>query len=448
MMGTSQIHCADCLDAMREMPDSSIDSIVTDPPYGLSQHSQKDIATCLAAWLTGGTYSHSKAGFMGNQWDNFPPGPDVWRECLRVLKPGGHMLVFAGTRSMDLMSMAIRLAGFELRDAIGHIHEGHQAPIAAWVYGSGMPKGINIQKQITKSTGDADKGEVWAGWNSTLKPCFEPILMFRKPFDGTLCDNVLAHGVGGLNIEACRTRVQGGRPAREVHPLREDVAYGGNSLVGRMDGSLMSSKAVGIAEQGRWPSNIILDDTPAVLASFPDAMGQAGSVIVDDGDICPKKGNVFGARNLVTFNKRIESETSASRFFTKVSVGEGESDASRIMYCPKTSPKDRQEGMKKTEPMFRHGTTLRQVENAELKGNHHPTVKPTELMRHLVRLVTPPGGTVMDPFAGSGSTLKAAVLEGFSCIGIERDPVYAEITKSRVQFSLDQMHLILSEQTV
>lgn len=225
----NQCHQGDCLDVMRSMPANSVDAIVTDPPYGLNNHKLGEVEACLRAWLSGQAYLPKGAGFMGKKWDAWVPGPEVWKAAFAVLKPGGHMLVFAGTRSMDLMCMAIRLAGFELRDSIGYAHDGGAAPLAAWCYGSGFPKSLDISRQIDKAAGaerevtrigqtkarlDAgkfdtassskrerwdsaatDTAQQWQGWGTALKPAWEPVIIARKPLDqSTVLANVLHWG--------------------------------------------------------------------------------------------------------------------------------------------------------------------------------------------------------------------------------------------------------------
>lgn len=312
----AQLIHGDCLDVLKEMPDNSVDSIVTDPPYGIRM--------------------------MGKAWDYDVPEQAVWEECLRVLKPGGHLLAFAGTRTQHRMAVRIEDAGFEIRDMI------------AWVYGSGFPKSLDVSKAIDKAAGAVREvigkaqwsnsaahfvpGEdhtarvtlditapataaarQWQDWGTALKPALEPITVARKPLKGTVAANVLEWGTGAINIDGCR--VEGG-------------------------------ESDGITTSGRWPANLIHDgsDEPTEL---------------------------LGA---------------ASRFF----------------YCAKASKKDRGE------------------------GNTHPTVKPTDLMAYLCRLVTSPGGVVLDPFMGSGSTGKAAVREGFRFIGIEMDAEYLAIAEARI----------------
>lgn len=359
------LHHGCCLAILRTLADNSIDAVVTDPPYGLS--------------------------FMGKRWDYDVPNVEVWAECLRVLRPGGYLLAFAGTRTQHRMAVRIEDAGFEIRDMI------------AWVYGSGFPKSHN--------------GE-WGG--TALKPALEPITMARKPLIGTVAENVLAHGTGGLNIDGCRVAAEeGGRPLREVAALRDDVQYNGNALAGRVDGSLASSRAAGSTELGRWPGNLIHDGSEEVLAAFPQAPGQSGAVTGKEPS--SKTRNTFGL-----YNERPEAKPRGDT-----------GSAARFFYCAKASRADRNSGLPDPGPQFAHGSTLRDAENmTDRKGNHHPTVKPTDLMAYLCRLVTPPHGVVLDPFMGSGSTGKAAMREGFNFIGIEREAEYIAIARARIEHEL------------
>lgn len=395
----------DCLDELKKLAAGSVDSCVTDPPYGLK--------------------------FMGKTWDHGIPGVPYWTEVLRVLKPGGYCLAFGGTRTYHRMACAIEDAGFEIRDMV------------SWLYGQGFPKG----------TDKAKIPAAWKGWNTALKPALEPICFARKPMEGTLAQNLEKWGTGAIWIDGCRIdvvddayennfsgdrghegtrkldgtgstnmRMGGGkRPLREVAPMRDGVEYVGNALAGRVDGSLQSSKAVGETSLGRWPTNVLLDGSEEVLSCFPESNGQMGAVGPQHGErpSINKYGD-WGARP--DCQPRGDSG-SAARFF----------------YCSKASRADRNEGLHGmgTKPLnwssgeqspgtFQSPNTNRQAQN------HHPTVKPTELMRYLCRLVTPKGGTVLDPFMGSGSTLKAAELEGFSAIGIEIDAEYCEIARRRI----------------
>lgn len=273
------LHHGDCLAVLRTLADNSVDSIVTDPPYGLSDHKPSEVLACLSAWIAGKSYQPKGKGFMGRSWDAWVPGPDVWRECLRVLKPGGHVLAFAGTRSMDLMSMALRLAGFELRDSIGHAHDGGGAPLMAWCYGSGFPKSLDVSKAIDKAGGaspreqsqilkarreatgmtreavaaelraggNTEAAAQWEGWGTALKPAWEPIVLARKPLIGTVAENVLAHGTGALNIDGCRV------PAEKA-----TTGWGGGGSALYEGGLSREGGEARLQDAGRWPANLIL----------------------------------------------------------------------------------------------------------------------------------------------------------------------------------------------
>jgi len=383
VVGDARVVFGDCRDVLKTLADCSVDSVVTDPPYEL--------------------------GFMGKKWDSTGIAYDVtvWEECLRVLKPGGHVLAFGGSRTWHRMAVAIEDAGFEIRDSI------------AWMYGSGFPKSLDVSKAIDKAAGY--QGEVigtetvdigiqggsmhagrsqkleereirelsseakqWQGWGTALKPAFEPIVVGRKPFakGSTVAANVLEHGVGGLNIDASRIDAKG-------RPLIEKT---GEKWAGsNMDSA--GSKAVGATDLGRWPANVILDEYSAGL--------------LDE-----------------------QSGENPSRFF----------------YCAKASKRDRNEGLdglenrvgehgnKWTDQDYRRGddapTTARK--------NFHPTVKPTALMRYLIKLVTPAGGTVLDPFTGSGSTGKAALLDGYKFVGAELTEEYLPIIEGRLRWANEQ----------
>ena len=356
---------------MKEMPDNSVDSIVTDPPYEL--------------------------GFMGKSWDStgiaFNVG--IWKEALRVLKPGGHLIAFSGSRTYHRMAVAIEDAGFEIRDQI------------MWVYGSGFPKSMNIAKAIQKADGVEPVGfkenenaafygtgsggqynptprqlfmpptegtaAEWEGWGTALKPAHEPMVLARKPVVGTIANNVLTYGVGGLNIDGSRVGSEGGTKAENFGEVRGEIFGGGKGK---------PTNEVAQLNAGRWPANFIHDGL--------------------------------------------------------------EEEWSKFFYCSKTSKRDRNEGLDGFEAKRDHdgraegkvgGDNPRNRTNAE-KLNHHPTVKPTSLMQYLVRMVTPPGGTVLDPFMGSGSTGKACVYEGFNFIGIDQSAEYVEIARARIDFAL------------
>lgn len=419
---TYKILNGDCFEVLKTLEDNSVDSIVTDPPYGLSQHSQQDVIDCLRAWISGETYSSQKKGFMNKEWDAWVPGPEVWKEVLRVLKPGGHILAFAGTRSMDLMCMSIRLAGFELRDSIGYAHDKGEAPVLAYVYGSGFPKGHNISKAIDKAAGvereitgkrlgdvgiqggnfsrNSSRGVIiqrdnpateeakkWEGFSTALKPSWEPLILARKPLEGTVAENVLKYGTGGLNIDDCRIEF-----TSEEDKKSWKYGAAGKENTSELSWKNTSKEIIQNDVKGRWPANVITDDSEEVLKLFPETKSGKSNGNAKVGQ---------GATNLP-----FQRGTLISR--------EDSGSAARFFYCAKTSKKDRNEGLKDTE-------------------NTHPTVKPTNLMRYLCRLITPPGGTVLDPFMGSGSTGKGALLEEFDFIGIELDSNYCEIADQRLR---------------
>lgn len=403
--GNATLYLGDCLEILRTLPDCSVDSIVTDPPYGLGK--EPDARAMLADWLATGHHDVKGSGFMGKAWDAFVPQPALWRECLRVLKPGGHLLAFFGTRTQDIGTLAIRLAGFEIRDSI------------AWVYGSGFPKSLDVSKAVDATIlhggsssrkikkaiegrpGDArttgllpnngimsgemrggstndnpatDAARQWKGWGTALKPALEPITVARKPLEGTVAANVLAHGTGALNIDGCRVGTEGGTTRSGQAPYAASGWRTGHEIVG--------------LNAGRWPANLIHDGSDEVVSRFPAAGGGFG-----------KRGRRDGA-TVGEFGMGATMEV----------VGYGDTgSAARFFYCAKASKSDRG------------------------ADNNHPTVKPTALMRYLCRLVTPPGGLVLDPFMGSGSTGKAAMAEGFRFIGIEREPSYFDIACRRIE---------------
>lgn len=378
----------DCIDVMHGMADNSVDAVVTDPPYGLSQHSTSDIVQCLTAWLAGKEYRPNKNGFMGRSWDAFVPSPKVWIEVFRVLKPGGHVLAFAGTRTQDLMCMSLRLAGFEIRDMIG------------WVYGSGFPKNMDVSKQL-----DSHSSKQWNGWGTALKPALEPITVARKPLVGTVAENVLTHGTGAINIDGCR--VPSGLDHAEKCASVVGLASPRNINTFGMDGRPRKDS---YNEAGRFPANIIHDGSDEVMVLFPDSKGSGGSV--PNVTVTGYGGGIGTGRSEYHGGERMKVES-------------GSGSAARFFYCAKASRADRNEGLSSSSmPAVGTGATVRECEDADWSkrnGNHHPTVKTTELMAYLCRLVTPTGGIVLDPFMGSGSTGKAAILEGFQFVGIDMD---------------------------
>jgi DNA modification methylase len=414
---TATIHYGDCLEILRAMPDASVDAVVTDPPYGLS--------------------------FMGKKWDYDVPSADIWRECLRVLKPGGHLLAFAGTRTQHRMAVRIEDAGFEIRDMI------------AWVYGSGFPKSRNVCLDMDKMEGHGNRGHriavanrhhpdgtlepngeqlsayepktddarQWQGWGTALKPAMEPITMARKPLgEKTVAANVLAHGTGGINVDGCRVG-----ETVETWPASRSFASGISS--GYTNGLAKGeTQQTGAAPSGRWPANMIHDGSDEVVGLFPETGKSTGGRI----------GNAGGGSvpNVPTGT------------FEAGNPGYGDTgSAARFFYCAKASKADRDEGCEGMEkklsssmPGRRDADDMSESKTdndvtdrfTTERRNHHPTVKPTALMRYLCRLVTPPRGIVLDPFMGSGSTGKAAILEGFQFIGIEREAEYVAIAKARI----------------
>lgn len=393
------LHLGDCIEVMRAMANASVDAIVTDPPYEL--------------------------GFMGKAWDatGIANRIETWAECLRVLKPGGHLLAFSGTRTQHRMVCAIEDAGFEIRDQVG------------WAYGSGFPKSRNIAEHDMAG----EDAEIWAGWGTALKPAWEPICVARKPLAKslTVASNVLAHGTGAINIDACRVHgedAQGGSyKVKRLKPGSTLNETGGSWRPDGADALLFH----GEMKPGRWPANINHDGSDEVLAAFPDAPGQMADASSSDS---PRKGqHIYGTLKRGSQEASANSENEGVVGF-KVKPGARRLDsgsAARFFYCPKATRSDRNAGLMSSEaPAVATEATMREREHADWEkrnGNYHPTVKPTELMAYLVRLVTPPGGLVLDPFMGSGSTGKACVREGFEFVGIDMTPDYIDIARARIE---------------
>jgi DNA modification methylase/transcriptional regulator with XRE-family HTH domain len=495
----ASLHNGDCRIALRDLSDSSVDSVVCDPPYEL--------------------------GFMGKGWDRSGIAYDVsvWSECLRVLKPGSHLLAFGGSRTYHRLACAIEDAGFEIRDQI------------MWIYGSGFPKSLDVGKAIDSRGGrsvawfgpwlrrwrtergilqsevaalfpsrnggatgcvanwelglnmptpeqfnlicstydlpyeslaeaerqivgkgasgktaiwneagtmgeydltapSSDAAKQWNGWGTALKPAHEPIVLARKPLIGTVAENVLQHGTGGLNIDGCRIEPTGERlgggselPKTFSKPDGWDRPWMHDEQHTAAHAAKVSANVERATELGRWPANVCHDGSDQVLAAFPDAPGQQGDLSGHSKDRLSKGifGDMKAARDAMA---RLDSG-SAARFF----------------YCAKASQDDRNEGLEDLPLRSAGEVTDRKDGSAGLNSpragagrnngsrNPHPTVKPTDLMRYLCRLVTPPGGTVLDPFCGSGSTGKAAMLEGLNFIGIELSAEYCELAQRRIE---------------
>ena len=424
------------LEELKKFPDNYFHSVVTDPPYGLS--------------------------FMGKKWDYDVPSVELWQEVFRVLKEGGYLLSFAGTRTQHRMAVNIEDAGFEIRDMI------------AWVYGSGFPKSHNIGKAIDKlqgnereefehtfpdgskprkTAGHFDIGNFtqrdtkytkgtseWEGWGTALKPALEPITMARKPFKTSVAENVLKNGVGGINIDGCRVETE-----ENLSSNNTTKKFMGSNNNRDSDGERIEYKQ---NPQGRFPANFIHDGSDEVKDLFP-INNTKGSAIRNNHK------NPYGSERTWSV-----SETPAQETVGYADKG----SASRFFYCAKASKKDRNEGLEdfednpskkiqqavnyKCNKCNKHKGSgspcicidpdfiIKKYENRTAK-NFHPTVKPTDLMRYLVRLVTPKNGIVLDCFMGSGSTGKACALEGFEFVGIDLDKDYCKIAKARIDKAIE-----------
>jgi site-specific DNA-methyltransferase (adenine-specific) len=351
-IGDAIIYQGNNLEVLPELPDNSVDSIVCDPPYEL--------------------------GFMGKSWDSsgIAYNVELWRECLRVLKPGGHLLAFSGSRTYHRMTVAIEDAGFEIRDMI------------AWISNKTFPKSHNISKAISKT--NLNNAKDWEGWGTALKPTVEPIVLARKPVEGTIAENVLNYGVGGLNIDATRI----GTETITINTFDNGAKPFGNAV-----GEPYTSKQ----SEGRWPANLVIDK-----ASAKELDQQSG---IFKGQVGMQRTS--GSKQIFDTGGREDKQTFQ---VGKIDVG----GASRFFYVARASKSDRNEGLD--------------------ISNNHPTVKPTALMQYLIRLVTPEGGVVLDPFAGSGSTGKAAILEGKRFIGIELTADYLPIIEGRLQHAVETMN--------
>ena len=399
------LHHGDCLEVMRTLPDASVDAVVTDPPYGL--------------------------GFMGREWDSLPPGEPWARECLRVLKPGGHLLAFGGTRTWHRLACAVEDAGFEVRDSI------------AWLYGSGFPKSLDVSKAINKAAG-AEREVVgaspyaarkpngsagvdsvglsstpgldvtapatpeaakWAGWGTALKPAFEPVVVARKPLAGNVAANVLAHGTGALNIDATRIETTDKLGGGANKGMTAETRHEGFARPWMRDDGLREAAAersrdnTARAESlGRWPTNVLLDDSQAA-----ELDRQSGETVSKSGGVAGWQDEYVGGTYKPIERTGHDDQGGASRFF----------------------------------PTFRYEAKAPKSERPKVNGIAHNTVKPLDLMRWLVRLVTPPGGTVLEPFAGSGTTVEACVVEGFRCVAIEKTDEYLPLITQRINRQRD-----------
>ena len=408
--GKVTLHGGDCRDVLATLPESSVDAIVCDPPYALTSASRKGSPRNNDPETPFGRTKLGERGFMGKTWDTGETAfaTEFWVLALRALKPGGHLVAFSGTRTYHRMACAIEDAGFEIRDQL------------AWCYGSGFPKSHNVSKAIDAmngadgktSYGDyagewdvtvpaTDDAKAWDGWGTALKPSWEPICLARKPIIGTVAQNVLTHGTGAINIDGCRVQA-------DARPLLEHTQRSGNIYGAGLEGS----RAIGLTDVGRFPANIIHDGSPEVVACFPDAGGQQADISVTAQSA--KTGNIYGKMNRegeASAHLRY-TENGSTNFAALPGMRRGdEGSAARFFYTAKADAHDR-------------------------LGSKHPTVKPVDLMQWLCRLVCPKGGTILDPFAGTGTTGEAAWREGMKAILIEREPEYQSDIARRMELAV------------
>ena len=461
------VHHGDCLDVLADLDPASVDSIVTDPPYGLS--------------------------FMGRAWDHGVPGPDYWTACLRVLKPGGHLLAFGGTRTAHRLASAIEDAGFEIRDTI------------TWLYGSGFPKSLDVSKAIDKAagaerevvghesrhrnrpqtdqwqksatvihrdprplTGGAERGgelapvtapatdaaRRWSGWGTALKPASEPIIVARKPFGSTVAACVLEHGTGAMNIDACRVAAPGETVTNHARGAQSAVSKG---IYG--DSSAQETHQTSGQAAGRWPTNVVFTHAPdceqvgtrkvrtgtAVKRNGVTSNGATGWGKCPPGTADVTHAGADGMEDVPAFecvDGCPVAELDAQSGITGAhGTNRGQSvRVDREQWRMPSGGTDGRDpgtgGASRFFPTFRYQAKAPTKERPKVDGVSHPTVKPLALMRWLVRLVTPPGGTVLDPFAGSGTTGEAAALEGMRAVLIERDESYLPLITHRLEREL------------
>lgn len=396
---------------LREYADCSVDAVVTDPPYAVTG-TQPDILRTLQGWM-GATpaFRSGSKGIAGKTWDGDVPPPDVWRECARVLKPGGHVLSFGSTTTFDLAGMSMRLAGLDMR------------PHLIWMYGQGMPKSLNVRRSVEKRHVGVDAAR-FEGMGTGIKPAHEPILWGQKPISGTITDNAVVNGTGMVNVDATRIGVGVGMPGGPAGRWPASVTLS-HTLWCKEVGERQTKSSThypgrrgpgGVTTDGHKGQEGLVDRSPGVetVEIWECAEGcPVGALDVQSGVRrageaavirASSKGGTFGAEN----------RKSGTRM-----VGYGDAGtATRFFYCAKPSQAERHAGIDGL--------------------NVHPTVKPVDLMRWLIRLVTPPGGTVLDPHVGSGTTAVAAVLEGFNVIGIDLDEegTYLPVARQRVAHAM------------
>ena len=394
-MSNIDLRLGDSREILKTLDENSVDSIVCDPPY----HLQSIVArfgntsvedsnqTGERAKTRADGYARLARGFMGKEWDggDIAFDPEFWSLCLRVLKPGGHLLAFSAARNYHRMACAIEDAGFEIRDQI------------MWLYGSGFPKSHDISKAIDKHFGEelittpkTDEAKQWQGWGTALKPSHEPIVFAKKPIsEKSIVENVLKHGTGGINIDSCRVKTENGCPKK-----RETPRAGFWKSDENIKSKLIES------DKGRWPANVIHDCSDVVVSQFPNT-NAGGSV--SGNEPSPVTQDIYGKFNERKSFQAYGDEGSASRFF----------------YVAKPSD----------------------TEKNEYIDNTHPTIKPLTLMSHLVTMVTPKSGICLDPFMGSGTTGMAAKQKGFNFIGIEREEEYFKIAETRIKNTIEESTL-------
>lgn len=413
------------LDLLAAVRDNFAHAVVTDPPYGL--------------------------GFMGKDWDAALPDPRTWAECLRVLRPGGHLVAFGAPRLVHRLTCQIEDAGFEVRDQL------------LWMFAQGFPKSLDVSKAIDKDAGiwrgragavtipeqlskgteyeRTDKGEPstdaarqWSGWGTALKPAYEPIVLARKPLDGTVAQTVQRWGTGVINVDGCRVETDGSRPLMVVRQGDAPTQYG-------TYGARVGSRSAGTTTAGRWPANLILDEGAGAMLDAQTGPRRSAGDYPSDAERGSDNATSFGGRP----GKPYADSGGASRFFARVDFGE----VDRFMYCPKASRSEREAGLEDLPPRVvdpsreadaaaRDNPRTGAGRSGEARRNHHATVKPIELMRWLVRLICPPGGIVLEPFAGSGTTPAACALEDVDCLAMELDADYVEIARARVAHAVQQ----------
>ena len=417
----------DCIEEMQKLIDDGvqIDSIVTDPPYHLTSIVKRfGSKNAAPAKDKDGAFQRQSVGFMGKEWDGGDVAfrSDTWKLAYNLLKPGGHLLAFSASRNYHRMAVAIEDAGFEIRDQI------------MWIYGSGFPKSLNIGKGVDKKLGnerevigkgkpmsslgvmhddnwqsDSEYNQTkgnseWEGWGTALKPAHEPIVMARKPLEGTNIDNVLKYGTGGINIDGCRIQGDDTGSERKITNRKSRNENG----VWTDENSGMKADGAKFADadpKGRYPANVMHDGSDIVQDIFPKTTSTKISKE-------RKAGSEFGQNS--GWNKHNNKDSGLMPAYGD------EGSASRYFYCPKVSKSERN--------------------NSTIK-NTHPTVKPIKLMRYLCRLVTPKGGVVLDPFMGSGSTGIATKQENFQFIGIEKEKEYYDIACKRIEAAIEQNDL-------